>query len=33
LDPMGLSCSSEMSLLTKSRTPQSKLYNITQFIN
>ena len=33
LDPMGVSCSSEMSLLMKSRTLQSTLYNITQFIN
>jgi hypothetical protein len=33
LDPMGVSCSSEMSLLMKSRTQQSTLYNIPQFIN
>lgn len=33
LDPMGVSCSSEMSLLMKSRTLQSTLYNIPQFIN
>jgi hypothetical protein len=33
LDPTGVSCSSEMSLLMKSRTLQSTLYNIPQFIN